>query len=133
MTRKRWHHYLADGLTVLGLGIALVGLIGVVTTKDASAASGTIKVHTEADCGGQDNDPKVGQQFWVSGTNFGASLDLWLAVTDGTNASDPVVIGPTHVGTGGAFCAGPYTLPAGHYKVFVGLEGPVQKDRKSVV
>ena len=76
-------------------------------------------------CAGQNNQPKPGGQFWISGDGFNSGIELWLAVTYGVHPTDPIVIGPTSVGSTGNFCAGPYTLTvAGHYKVYVGHEGP---------
>jgi hypothetical protein len=46
-----------------------------------------------------DNERKPGQQFWVTGDGFSEGALRWLAVTDCTNASHPIVIGPVSVGT----------------------------------
>ena len=127
----KWHRLLADGLTMLGLGLALGGLLGVGATN-ATPQNGTIKVHTEANCSGSDNDPKVGDQFWISGEGFTSGTERWVAVTDGVNASDPIIIGPYSVGTSGSFCVGPYSLSAGHYKVYVGTSSNVVTNNEKI-
>jgi len=120
----RWHHVLGNGLAAFGLVFAVVGAYGVATTE-ATGGPGTIKIHVESNCGGTDTDPKVGEQFWVGGTGFDAGTERWVAVTDGTNASDPVVIGPISVGSNGSFCSGPHTLAEGHYKAYAGTSSSV--------
>lgn len=120
----RWHHVLGNGLAAFGVVFAVVGAYGVATT-DATGGPGTIKIHVESNCGGNDTDPKVGQQFWVGGTGFDAGTERWIAVTSGTNANDPVVIGPVSVGSNGSFCSGPQTLTEGHYKAYVGTSSSV--------
>ncbi len=120
----RWHHVLGNGLAAFGLVFAVVGAYGVATTE-ATGGPGTIKIHVESNCGGNDTDPKVGEQFWVGGTGFDAGTERWVAVTDGTNASDPVVIGPISVGSNGSFCSGPHTLAEGHYKAYAGTSSSV--------
>ncbi len=119
---SKWQRLLTDGLVVAGLGLMLSGFTGVMTTKAdqiQTSNPGEISIHVESDCSGSDTDPKVGEEFWVHGKNFNSGTQRWLFVTDGTNAHDPVVIGPVSVGTGSSFCVGPFTLADGHYKAYV--------------
>lgn len=120
----KWRHFLTNGFLVAGFGLVSLAMMGVTSTR-ADETHGTIKIHVEATCADQNNEPKVGAQFWISGSGFDVDIELFLAVTDGVNASDPIIIGPESVGSTGSFCAGPYTVAAdGHYKVYVGHEGP---------
>lgn len=116
--KTRWQRLLTDGLMVAGIGLVSAGLVGVITTHAGNA--GDIKIHSDSVCATEANEPKPGVDFYVGGTNFEDGVQRWLYVTNGTNASAPVVIGPVAVGDDSSFCVGVYTLPLGHYKAYVG-------------
>lgn len=92
----------------------------------AGGNSGDTKISdsTQPPSGTQANEPHVQCQFYVLGFNFAAPAGVIRVVTfpptgDGTTVLTVNYVGtPTDSGTF-QFTSGPYTLPAGHYKVYV--------------
>lgn len=114
---------------------ALLGLLAAARSAHSGATprahaaggnSGDIKISdtTLPAHGRQGNEPHVGCQFYVLGFNFAASSGVvtvrsWPPTGDGTVVlTAPYTGSATDSGTE-QFTNGPYTLPAGHYKVDV--------------
>ncbi|HEX2066124.1 MAG TPA: hypothetical protein VHI93_04855 [Candidatus Thermoplasmatota archaeon] len=88
--------------------------------------NGTVKVHTEGSLGSPENDPHVGCPFFVEGFNMDAAsgtltIKAWpptgdtsVVLTVNWTADEESSEADSH-----HFVAGPFTLPSGHYKLFV--------------
>ena len=106
--------------------LALVGFIAVPLAA-ANGNSGIVKVHDPADNGKMRNDPHVGCSFFVEG--FGMDADsgtITIRVWQPTSDTGNVVLSANWSADGTAdsqgdhhFLEGPFSLPSGHYKVFV--------------
>jgi hypothetical protein len=90
---------------------------------------GTIKVHEAGSLGDESNDPHVVCSFYVEGFNMQASSGSLVidqhAPTGSANVVTTTWTANDVVGDGFAdhhFLNGPFSLAAGHYKVFVGDE-----------
>jgi hypothetical protein len=86
--------------------------------------NGTVKVHTQGDIGSMENDPHVDCPFYVEGFNMDASHGSLVIKSWPPTGAKTVVMDTTWTADSGGsdshhFLNGPYTLPSGHYKLFV--------------
>jgi hypothetical protein len=137
MTRSPPHRHQPLALTtaLLLLGGALIALATPVladppTCDDGNNDtpecnnSGDVKVHTANDIGSPENDPHVDCPFFVEGFNMNASSGTLVIKSWPPTGDKSVVLSDTWTATdpdqdNHHFLNGPYSLPAGHYKLFV--------------
>jgi LPXTG-motif cell wall-anchored protein len=120
------------GASACATALVMTGLM----SASASAAGGTVNISSSAACTDSNNNPKPAQQFWVGGSGFPTDQTVNLTIVNGTNANDTIVVPTTSSFTpaapDGTFCLGPFTLPAGRYKAFVGPNSPKNSDKSKV-
>lgn len=94
-----------------------IGSIALAVGASADNNKGTIKVSDVAGCAAVSNDPKIMDEFWIGGFNFASGEQGSLSIA--TQPGKSIVLGPVGVTADGdgSFCAGPYTVPEGQYKV----------------
>ena len=97
--------------------LVAIGTIGVAAGAAAENDKGTVKVSDEAGCTEISNNPKIVDEFWIGGFEFGANKSGQLTIT--TQPGGETALGPVEVTADGDgnFCAGPYMLDEGQYKV----------------
>jgi hypothetical protein len=113
--------------TVLAL-TALVGaafLLYTLLPPAGASNTGTIKVHDSSEIGDNANDPHVACPFYIEGFGMDAvagtiTIKDWPPTGDKTTVlTSPWVVSDDDQTADHHFLAGPFTLPSGHYKVFV--------------
>ncbi|MEA3204218.1 MAG: hypothetical protein QOI63_1898 [Thermoplasmata archaeon] len=102
-------------------------------TSDACNNSGDVKVHTANDIGSAENDPHVACPFYVEGFNMNATSGTLVVKSWPPTGNMSEVLSDTWTADAGVpashFLNGPYSLPSGHYKLFV---SDVQHDKHKV-
>jgi hypothetical protein len=137
MTRSPPHRRRTLALTTamfLFLGVALAALATPVAATPPACTdgnsdtpecnnSGDVKVHTFNDTGSEKNDPHVDCPFYVEGFNMDASSGTLVIKSWPPTGDKSVVLSDTWTADAGTpanhFLNGPYSLPSGHYKLFV--------------
>ncbi|HUR62526.1 MAG TPA: hypothetical protein VM286_09215 [Candidatus Thermoplasmatota archaeon] len=121
--------FLFTGLALVALGTP--AMAAPVCDGDDDAAdcnnNGTVKVHTEGDIGEMENDPHVDCPFYVEGFNMDAEhgtivIKSWPPTGDKTVVLEDTYTADDQTEDSHHFLNGPYSLPSGHYKLFVSDE-----------
>jgi hypothetical protein len=100
----------------------------------AQGNAGTVKVQDDSETGNMSNDPHVGCDFSVEGFNMAATSGTIRIVAwppEGDHETVVLTANWTADGDEGQaeahFVSGPFSLPAGHYKVFASNTGGHEK------
>jgi len=104
---------IAAAIAAIGLLFVAVGLL--VSPATAGANFGTLKVTEDSQCSGPDNDPKVGEEYFLAGFGFPTSESFTIKIrTQPGGVLVQELSGSTDAE--GNFCLGPITTPLGMYK-----------------
>lgn len=134
-TRRKLAH-LTTALLLCGLALAT----SVAAVKDTDGApgnsgnnAGTVKIHETNETGDTSNDPHVGCPFYVEGFNMEGTSGSLVIKSWPPTGNKTVVLDDTWTADGAEpqnhFVNGPYSLPDGHYKLFV---SDVKHDKQKV-
>jgi hypothetical protein len=93
-------------------------------TSDDCNNNGDVKVHTQGDIGSPENDPHVDCPFFVEGFNMDAESGTLVIKSWPPTGNKTVVLADEwtmddNTTDSHHFLNGPYSLPSGHYKLFV--------------